>query len=100
MRCKIVVRPLAEADAARAFEYYESLVPGLGMRFVDELDRVVALIEKHPEIYQEVIPGVRRGLTRVFPYGVFYVLGEDTADIIAIVSELQDPTRWKGRAGT
>ena len=51
-------------------------------------------------MYQEIVPGVRRGLTRVFPYGVFHVLEEDAAAVIAIVSDLRDPTSWKSRSGT
>lgn len=100
MKYKVVVRPLAEEDATATYDYYESLVTGLGRRFLDELDRVLEEIAEFPEMYQEIIPGVRRGLTRVFPYGVFYVLKDDSASVIAIVSDLRDPTRWQSRSGT
>lgn len=100
MSYNIVVKPLAEQDATAAYDYYESLVAGLGSRFLDELDRLLALIAEHPEMYQEVLPGVRRALTRVFPYGVFYAFEADTAFVIAIVADMQDPTRWQSRTGT
>ena len=74
MSCSVVVKPLAEQDAAAAYDYYESTVTGLGSRFLSEVDRVLALISERPEMYQEVLPGIRRALTRVFPYGIFLSL--------------------------
>ena len=100
MSCNVVVKPLAEQDATAAYDYYESLTVGLGSQFLVELDRVLALIAEHPEMYQEILPGVRRALTRVFPYGVFYVFNANTAFVIAIVADMQDPTRWQSRTGT
>jgi plasmid stabilization system protein ParE len=96
---RVIVRPGAERDATESYDYYESLAPGLGARFLDELNRVLGQIAEHPEMYQEVIPGVRRGLIRVFPYGVFYVIDQDAVFVIAIASDLRDPTRWKSRSG-
>jgi plasmid stabilization system protein ParE len=98
--CNVVVKPLAERDATAAYDYYESLISGLGSRFLDELDHVLALIAEHPEMYQEVLPGVRRALTRVFPYGVFYAFEANTAFVIAIIADMQDPTSWQSRTGT
>jgi plasmid stabilization system protein ParE len=100
MSCNVVVKPLAEQDATAAYEYYESLISGLGTRFLGELDRVLALIAEHPEMYQEVFPGVRRALTRVFPYGVFYAFEENTVFVIAIIADMQDPMSWQSRTGT
>lgn len=100
MSRNVVVKPLAEQDATTAYDYYESCVEGLGSRFLSELDHTIERIAEHPRMYQEVYPGVRRALTRVFPYQVFYVLDANTANVIAIVSGSQDPTRWQSRAGT
>jgi len=91
MSCAVVVKPLAEQDATAAYDYYESSVMGLGNRFLSEVDRVLALISE---------PGIRRALTRVFPYGIFYALETNTAFVIAIVADMQDPTRWQSRTGT
>jgi len=99
MSCTVIVKPLAEQDATAAYDYYESLITGLGSRFLGELDRGLELISERPEMYQEVLPGVRRALTRVFPYGVFYAFEENTAFITAIVADTQDPTRWQSRTG-
>ena len=100
MSCTVIVKPLAEQDATAAYDYYESLIPGLGSQFLSELDRVLALISEHPEMYQEVLPTIRRALTRVFPYGVFYAFEENTAFVIAVVADMQDPMRWRSRTGT
>lgn len=100
MSCTVIIKPLAEQDTTAAYDYYESLITGLGSRFLSELDRVLELISEHPEMYQEIFPGVRRALTRVFPYGVFYAFEESTAFVIAIVADMQDPARLRSRTGT
>ncbi len=100
MSYSVVVKPLAERDATTAYDYYEALVSGLGDRFLSEIDRVLDLISARPEMYQEVIPGVRRALTRVFPYGVFYLFESNTVYVIAVAADMQDPTRWQSRIST
>lgn len=56
----VVVRPLAAGDAASAFDYYESLVAGLGDRFLEEVERVLVQIGENPSMYQEVISGANQ----------------------------------------
>ncbi len=99
MSCTVVVEPLAEEDATAAYDYYESSVAGLGSRFLNEVDSVLVRISEQPEMYQEVLPGIRRALTRAFPYGVFYTFKTNTAFVIAIVADMQDPSRWQSRTG-
>ncbi len=68
MKVEVILGPLAEEDAQVAHDYYESLSGGLGLRFLNEVERVLNLIAERPEMYQEVFPGLRRALTRVFPF--------------------------------
>ncbi len=100
MKVEVILGPLAEEDAQVAHDYYESLSGGLGLRFLNEVERVLNLIAERPEMYQEVLPGLRRALTRVFPYGVFYALTSSNAHVVAIVADMQDPARWRSRFST
>ena len=81
------VRPTrsAELDAELAALDYELERPGLGSRFLDELDQLVERIGEGPLQFPLVHPGVRRGLLRHFPYGVYFTVGEEEARIIAVL---------------
>ena len=61
-------RPEAVADVLEARRWYEEQEPGLGDAFADSLEEIVDRIRSMPRMYQEVLPSVRRGKLRKFPY--------------------------------
>ena len=61
----------ADADIEAAFEWYESEQPELGFEFLDEVRATYDRILDGPFKYQELRSGIRRALTRRFPYGVY-----------------------------
>lgn len=100
MGVQVVVEPAAEEDLRIAYDYYETMVSGLGARFLAEVERTLSQVAERPDMYQEIIPEVRRALLRVFPYGVFYVQSSAKAHVIAVVSDVRDPMYWRSRIGT
>jgi len=72
---RLIVRPEAELDVSEAAGWYEHERPGLGHRFLDELGELLVRIESSPLQFPEIEKGVRRGLLRRFPYGVYFVVG-------------------------
>ena len=62
----------AQQDLAEAVEYYEHALPGLGLEFLDEVERAVNRILRHPEAWTRVSERQRRCRTRRFPYGLLY----------------------------
>lgn len=87
----------AEADVGDAAVAYELERPGLGFRFEEEVDRVLAAIAENPRQYQVVAPDVRRGLVRVFPYSVYFTIFVDRARVFAVLHQHRDPDTWKAR---
>ncbi len=61
-----------EVDVEAAFEWYEGEEPGLGFEFLEELRAAYHRILDHPFGYQDLRFGIRRGLTRRFPYAVHF----------------------------
>ncbi len=65
----------AEFDAAA--DWYEAQKPGLGKKFIrnvqDVFDNIAALPRMHQIIYQ----AVRRAVVKKFPYTVLYVVEPD-----------------------
>ena len=75
----------ADADLEAAFEWYESEQHGLGVEFLIEVRTTYNRILDGPFKYQELRSGVRRALTRRFPYGVYFTVEDDLILIIAIL---------------
>ena len=70
IRYAIEAESAVEADVQAAFDWYEGEEPGLGFEFLAELRAAYELIIDHPVGYQDIRSGIRRALTRRFPYAV------------------------------
>lgn len=70
----------------------------MGILFLESVESVFEKILEYPEIYQEVDEGIRRGVTRTFPYCVFYTIDESDVVVLAVIDAAQDPkyvrSRW------
>ena len=87
----------AEADLAEAFDYYETQLSGLGHEFVATVDQQLERIVENPALYQVLHRGVRRAVTRRFPYGIFYLAEGEAVVVLAIAHQARDPEHWKQR---
>lgn len=94
----MIIRPEAEADVADAQEWYERQRQGLGAEFVLCVEEVFARIERTPGMYGEVYRGVRRALTRRFPYAVYYRVEGDVVVVLGVFHTRRDPRQWQSRA--
>jgi toxin ParE1/3/4 len=82
--------------------YYERARSGLGHRFVDEVDRVIALTLEFPEMGAPVADtppelGVRRRLVRRFDVEIDYLISEGTIVVLAVFHCKRRPGHWKER---
>ena len=82
---------------AEAVEYYERAAPGLGLEFLDEIERTVSRILLHPEAWTRVAEHHRRCRMRRFPYGLLYTLEHDVVIIAAVMNLRRHPDTWKKR---
>ena len=97
MSLPVVLSAAAEADVQEAALHYEKQRAGLGVRFVRQLRDACSRIGDHPDIYLEVLDGVRRAPVRRYAYGVFYRTRADRVDVIAVFHNRRDPRIWKTR---
>jgi len=86
-----------EADVEAAFNWYEGEEPGLGLEFLEELRAAYHRIVDHPLGYQDLRSGIRRALTRRFPYAVYFSIEEEAIVIVAVLSTARDPEEWQQR---
>ena len=94
----MIIRPEAEADLADAQDWYERQQPGLGAEFLLCVEEVFARLNRTPEMYEEVYRGVRRALTRRFPYAVYYRVAANDVVVLGILHTRRDPQEWQSRA--
>lgn len=97
MRRRIVIRPEAEGDLEEAYRWYEEQVPGLGTDFLLCFEEGLAKIERRPQGYPVVRKDIRRLLIRRFPYGIFYLVVEDSIIVLGVFHARRDPKQWAAR---
>jgi hypothetical protein len=88
--------PLGERLLPRRLEQQraEALALLLGLELGRRLPREIV---EHPRHFPVVYRGVRRALTRRFPFAVFFVLEPERIIVLAIHRQSSDPRRWKDR---
>ena len=95
IRYALEAAPAVEADVEAAFDWYEGEEPELGFGFLEELRAAYQRILDHPFGYQELRSGIRRALTRRFPYAVYFAVEGETIVIVAVLSTARDPAEWQ-----
>ena len=50
----LILRPEAEEDLLDAYRWYEERVPGLGLRFLESVERTLGQIERSSQLYAAV----------------------------------------------
>ncbi|MEX0648766.1 MAG: type II toxin-antitoxin system RelE/ParE family toxin [Balneolaceae bacterium] len=78
-------------------EYYEEQVVGLGDDFIDEVEKVLDVIEQQPSAGTKITDTERRFLLSRFPYGVIYSVEADQIVIFAMMNLRRKPGYWKSR---
>ena len=91
------LRPQAQLDIADTADWYEDQKAGLGIRFLEELDRVLSRARRSPFQFPEIDPGVRRGLLQRFPYSVYFSVEAARIEVIAVLHQHRHPDTWRRR---
>jgi plasmid stabilization system protein ParE len=87
---RVLVRPRAENDLQRAWEWYEREQPGLGDDFLAEMRQLIRSLEQFPERSVVYYRGFRRLLGERFPHKVFYRIESDLVIIFRVLHAKQD----------
>ena len=85
----------AEKETQDAADYYESQETGLGLRFINELNRATSFIAQFPYAWTQISPRSRRCCLRYFPYNVLYSVEAETITIVTVVHQSSDPEKWQ-----
>ncbi len=91
MSRSLIVEPEAETDILDGYIWYENREEGLGSRFIEELESAFNRVAANPMSYQEAEPDIRRSVTHVFPYLVFFSFDDDAVYVLAVIPASQNP---------
>jgi toxin ParE1/3/4 len=87
----------ADADIEAAFDWYQNEQLGLGLEFLDELRTSYRSIADNPHKYHQLRSGIRRALTKRFPYAIYFKIEGDLVVVVAVLHTAQDPAEWQWR---
>ena len=94
---RIEVSAAAESDIGGSALWYEGERSGLGPRFEDQVDKLFARLAQNPFQFPEVERNARRALLSVFPYGVYFTVGDEVVTVLAVLHLHRHPETWKVR---
>jgi toxin ParE1/3/4 len=94
---RIEAEPFVEADVEASFDWYESEQIGLGFEFLDEVRAAYLRIIDGPSKYVELRSGIRRALTKRFPYAIYFSIEGTGIVVLAVLHTARDPAEWQRR---
>lgn len=94
---QLILRVEAEHELQDGYDWYEERVPGVGPRFLDQVQGLLEEIRLAPLRYACVHRDVRVALVRRFPYAIFYRAMGDTITVYSVFHTSRDPHIWQSR---
>lgn len=89
--------PAVEDEIIDASLWYENKKEGLGLDFLLSVEATLHSIRRDPLHFQTVHKNTRRAMTKRFPYGIFFILEDQTITILATISFHCHPAKWQKR---
>jgi hypothetical protein len=90
--------PAARAELFEAVEYYDSLEPGLGYRFLLAFEAAMEDVLAFPSAWSEISKGIRRCLIPHFSYGILYrSMNNVELQVLAVANLRRKPDHWQIR---
>jgi plasmid stabilization system protein ParE len=81
----IIFKDEAETDIAEIINYYQRQSEGLGLRFLDDVERCLQKLIKNPYHTFNLANNIRRIVTQSFPYNIYYMVLENEIIIFAVL---------------
>jgi hypothetical protein len=94
---KIVIQSSALADLASGVDFYEAKEPGLGSYFLDSLCSDIDSLQLYAGIHMIHFGKYHRLLSKRFPYGIYYLVQNNTVLVRAVLDLRRDPDWIKQR---
>ncbi|MEI6595651.1 MAG: type II toxin-antitoxin system RelE/ParE family toxin [Bacteroidota bacterium] len=90
----IVISPIAEDELIESAKWYNERKELLGKEFINEVNLTLTVIKSNPNQFKLVYKDFRMGLTKRFPFEIFYSIAEDKILIHHIFHASRNPNIW------
>ncbi len=94
---RLIINPFAELDLQVAHEWYDLKKEGLGKEFLLEVENTINRILKNPQQFRTIKKQTRMAVVKRFPFGIFYVIGEEVINVFAVFHFSRNPKSWTKR---
>jgi plasmid stabilization system protein ParE len=95
---QVHLRRIARRDLSEALAWYRGRDPQLANRFLDEVYKTLAMLERFPNIGGPVFgvhdPATRQLPVHTFPYQVVFKRFANRTSVLAIAHERKRPGYW------
>ena len=99
MKYKVEFRKEAQLDILEAITWYEKRQEGLGDELFIALENVKHVIEQNPYHFEDKYKGIRKAITKRFPYIIYYRIESKNRVLVFTVLHMKRSSRlWKGRS--
>lgn len=94
---KVLFLKPAQSEVDDTVAWYDSQSRGMGMQFLDDIDRAIRRIVAYPLSNVEIEQGLLRCLLSRFPYGIIYGIDSETIIVVAVAHLHREPRYWVDR---
>jgi toxin ParE1/3/4 len=98
MKFEVVFRKEAKLDILEAIAWYEKRRIGLGDELFIALENEKHFIEQNPYHYEDKYKGIRKAITKRFPYIIYYKIESESKVLVYAVLHMKRSSKlWKGK---
>jgi len=98
MKHEVEFRKEALMDILEAISWYEKNREGLGDEFFIAIENEKHFIEQNPFYYEDKYKGIRKAITKRFPYILYYKIEFANKVLVYAVLHMKRSSKlWKGR---
>ena len=93
-RYQITFHPLAEKEYLESVSWYEENRTGLGLQYIQTLEKTLNTIETNPYLYQVKKQVYREAMLKIFPYIIVYKIypKQKRVNVLSIFHTSRNPS--------
>ena len=97
---RYVLTSAAKSDLAGAADYYESVSPGGGGRFLSRYEKAVERVLSFPRSLPKYLGKTRICQIRRSDYAIVYIVIKDRIYVLGVICLIRHPRYWRHRLRT
>ena len=90
-RYSLLINPFAENDLRIAVDWYNGQKDGLNRELVNEIDKIIRLIQENPFQFAVIRKKIRMAIIKRFPFGIYYYVGDSSIIVFAVFHYSRNP---------